>query len=100
MRCASSCPPHDVADLPEKADQVTVLDAGRIVHTGPTETFFRHTPPGTAPGRAAEGTYSALLGGAGWCGSGRGRRPGGTPDQGRVRRSRGVVGNETGTAEH
>ncbi|WP_129841106.1 ATP-binding cassette domain-containing protein [Streptomyces sp. RFCAC02] len=53
---------HDVADLAEEADHVTVLDAGRVVHTGSTASFFHHTPPGTTPGRAAEAAYTALLG--------------------------------------
>jgi ABC-2 type transport system ATP-binding protein len=52
---------HDVADLAEEADSVTVLHAGRVLHTGPTEAFLAHTPAGTAPGRAAEGAYSSLL---------------------------------------
>ncbi|MCP9210967.1 ATP-binding cassette domain-containing protein [Streptomyces sp. NEAU-Y11] len=53
---------HDVADLAEDADHVTVLNKGSILHTGTTDTFFSHTPPGTVAGRAAEGAYSALLG--------------------------------------
>ncbi|RMI34767.1 ATP-binding cassette domain-containing protein [Streptomyces triticirhizae] len=53
---------HDVADLAEEADQVTVLDRGRVLHTGTTGSFLRHAPVGTAPGRAAEGAYTALLG--------------------------------------
>ncbi|MBX9361888.1 ABC transporter ATP-binding protein [Streptomyces sp. WAC04114] len=53
---------HDVADLAEEADYVTVLHSGRIIHSGTTQAFFSHTPPGTADGRAAEGAYTALLG--------------------------------------
>ncbi|MFJ8896940.1 ABC transporter ATP-binding protein [Leifsonia sp. NPDC102414] len=53
---------HDVADLAEEADYVTVLDNGKIIHDGTTQTFLAHTPPGTASGRLAEGAYSALLG--------------------------------------
>ncbi|MEU5612639.1 ATP-binding cassette domain-containing protein [Streptomyces sparsogenes] len=53
---------HDVADLADDADHVTVLNSGTIIHSGTTDTFFSHTPPGTAAGRAAEGAYSALLG--------------------------------------
>ncbi|UCM91774.1 ATP-binding cassette domain-containing protein [Streptomyces marincola] len=52
---------HDVADLAEEADHVTVLDEGRVLHTGTTASFFRHTPADTAPARAAEGAYTALL---------------------------------------
>ncbi len=52
---------HDVGDLAEEADHVTVLDNGRIVHSGTTESFLAHTPPETAVGRAAEGAYTALL---------------------------------------
>ncbi|MEE1766037.1 MULTISPECIES: ATP-binding cassette domain-containing protein [unclassified Streptomyces] len=52
---------HDVADLAEEADQVTVLYGGEILQTGPTRSFLAHTPPDTAPGRAAEGAYTALL---------------------------------------
>ncbi|MBT2488246.1 ATP-binding cassette domain-containing protein [Streptomyces sp. ISL-96] len=56
---------HDVADLAEEADHVAVLDAGRILHSGTTESFLAHTPTGAAPGRAAEGAYTALLSSAG-----------------------------------
>ncbi|AWK09023.1 ABC transporter [Streptomyces spongiicola] len=52
---------HDVQDLAEEADHVTVLHGGRILHDGRTETFFAHTPAGTLQGRAAEGAYTALL---------------------------------------
>lgn len=56
---------HDIAALAEEADHVTVLDEGRVVHTGTTESFFRHTPPDTppdtAPARAADGACTALL---------------------------------------
>ncbi|MBQ1123935.1 ATP-binding cassette domain-containing protein [Streptomyces sp. B15] len=51
---------HDVADLAEECDQVTVLDAGRITFTGITQDFLAHAPAGTAPGRQAEAAYSAL----------------------------------------
>jgi ABC-2 type transport system ATP-binding protein len=52
---------HDVGDLAEEADHVTVLDNGRVLHSGTTESFLSHTPAATAPGRAAEGAYTALL---------------------------------------
>ncbi|UXY19810.1 ATP-binding cassette domain-containing protein [Streptomyces cynarae] len=53
---------HDVADLAEEADHVTVLEAGRILHSGTTESFLAHTPADVPQGRAAEGAYTALLG--------------------------------------
>lgn len=52
---------HDVADLAEEADHVTVLHSGRILHNGTTESFLTHTPYGTVSGRIAEGAYTALL---------------------------------------
>ena len=52
---------HDIQDLAEEADHVTVLYAGRILQSGTTSDFLAHTPPDTAPGRAAEGAYTALL---------------------------------------
>lgn len=52
---------HDVADLAEEADHVSVLAGGSLVLSGPTSEFLARTPPGTAPGREAEGAYSALL---------------------------------------
>ncbi|MFF8412132.1 ATP-binding cassette domain-containing protein [Streptomyces omiyaensis] len=54
---------HDVADLAEEADHVTVLDGGRILHSGATSTFLAHSPAGVAPARAAEAAYMSLLGG-------------------------------------
>ncbi|MGA5168894.1 MULTISPECIES: ABC transporter ATP-binding protein [Streptomyces] len=52
---------HDVADLAEEADHVTVLHGGRILQDGTIDAFLAHTPPGTVSGRAAEGAYTALL---------------------------------------
>ncbi|CAL9528358.1 ABC transporter ATP-binding protein [Streptomyces werraensis] len=52
---------HDVADLAEEADHVTVVHGGRILHHGDTRAFLSHTPPGTVEGRAAEAAYTALL---------------------------------------
>lgn len=51
---------HDVADLAEESDHVTVLDQGRIIFTGPTSAFLAHAPAGSAPGRTAEAAYTAL----------------------------------------
>ncbi|HET6292879.1 MAG TPA: ATP-binding cassette domain-containing protein [Asanoa sp.] len=56
---------HDVADLAEEADHVTVLSQGRIVHSGSTDSFLAHTPSDVSSGRAAEAAYSALLEGTG-----------------------------------
>ncbi|SBT90414.1 ABC-type multidrug transport system, ATPase component [Streptomyces sp. DI166] len=53
---------HDVADLAEDADHVSVLAKGRILHSGTTDTFLRFAPVGTAAGRQAEGAYTELLG--------------------------------------
>lgn len=52
---------HDVADLAEEADHVTVLHGGRLLYDGATDTFLALSPPGTAAGRVAEGAYTALL---------------------------------------
>ncbi|GAB1338795.1 ABC transporter ATP-binding protein [Streptomyces sp. E-15] len=52
---------HDVADLAEDADHVTVLAGGRILHSGTTDTFLALAPDGTAAGRRAEGAYTELL---------------------------------------
>ncbi|MFD4376471.1 ATP-binding cassette domain-containing protein [Streptomyces sp. NPDC058486] len=54
---------HDVADLAEEADHVTVLDGGRILHSGATSTFLAHSPTDIAPARMAEAAYTSLLGG-------------------------------------
>jgi ABC-type multidrug transport system ATPase subunit len=52
---------HDVADLAEEADHVTVMYEGRVVHTGTTGSFLARMPSGTAPGRAAEAAYDSVL---------------------------------------
>ncbi|MFJ9741764.1 ABC transporter ATP-binding protein [Streptomyces sp. NPDC101166] len=52
---------HDVADLAEEADHVTVMYGGRVLQHGDTGTFLAHTPAGTLEGRAAEAAYTALL---------------------------------------
>ncbi|MDT0266734.1 ATP-binding cassette domain-containing protein [Streptomyces sp. DSM 44915] len=51
---------HDVADLAEESDQVTVLETGRVRYTGSTEGFLAHAPADVAPGRRAEAAYTAL----------------------------------------
>ncbi|ANW18897.1 ATP-binding cassette domain-containing protein [Streptomyces clavuligerus] len=53
---------HDVADLAEEADHVTVLAGGRVLHSGTTDTFLAHAPQDTPPGRLAEAAYTELLG--------------------------------------
>jgi ABC-type multidrug transport system ATPase subunit len=52
---------HDVADLAEEADHVTVMYGGTVLHHGKTDTFLTHTPAGTIAGRAAEAAYTELL---------------------------------------
>lgn len=52
---------HDVVDLVEEAQHVTVVNGGRILHTGSTAEFLDKTPEGTVLGRAAEGAYSEIL---------------------------------------
>ncbi|MEU9730192.1 ATP-binding cassette domain-containing protein [Streptomyces sp. NPDC048002] len=52
---------HDVADLAEDADQVTVLADGRVLHSGTTSAFLAFAPDGTAAGRTAEGAYTELI---------------------------------------
>ncbi|MCX4666071.1 ATP-binding cassette domain-containing protein [Streptomyces sp. NBC_01381] len=56
---------HDVTDLAEEADHVTVLDVGAIAFSGPTEEFLAHAPADTAAGRTAEAAYSLLAESAG-----------------------------------
>ncbi|WP_059011224.1 ABC transporter ATP-binding protein [Streptomyces specialis] len=51
---------HDVADLAEESDSVTVIDDGRVIHTGTTSAFLAHAPAGTPSGRTAEAAYTAL----------------------------------------
>jgi ABC-type multidrug transport system ATPase subunit len=55
---------HDVADLAEEADQVAVLESGRLRHSGTTASFLALCPPDVPGARAAEGAYSALLEGS------------------------------------
>jgi ABC-type multidrug transport system ATPase subunit len=51
---------HDVADLAEEADHVSVLDSGQLTYSGTAAGFLSHAPAGTATGRAAEAAYAAL----------------------------------------
>ncbi|MDT0345089.1 ABC transporter ATP-binding protein [Streptomyces litchfieldiae] len=51
---------HDVADLAEDSDNVTVIDDGRVLYSGTTDGFLAHAPDGTPSGRLAEAAYTAL----------------------------------------
>ncbi|MFG2606706.1 ABC transporter ATP-binding protein [Streptomyces sp. NPDC048514] len=51
---------HDVADLAEEADHVTVLQRGEIIFTGPTEGFLSHAPRDTPEVRRAEAAYATV----------------------------------------
>ncbi|TDC23616.1 ATP-binding cassette domain-containing protein [Streptomyces sp. 8K308] len=51
---------HDVADLAEESDNVTVIDEGRVLYTGTTTGFLAHAPEGVPSGRIAEAAYTAL----------------------------------------
>ncbi|MDT0308608.1 ATP-binding cassette domain-containing protein [Streptomyces sp. DSM 44917] len=51
---------HDVADLAEESDNVTVVEHGRIIYHGTTPGFLAHAPADVAPGRLAEAAYTAL----------------------------------------
>ncbi|MFG2228291.1 ABC transporter ATP-binding protein [Streptomyces sp. NPDC048644] len=52
---------HDVADLAEEADHVSVLVQGALVHSGTTNEFLALSPPDVVEGRRAEAAYSALM---------------------------------------
>jgi ABC-type multidrug transport system ATPase subunit len=52
---------HDVADLAEEADSVTVMNDGRIVTTGSVQDFLAHASADVASGRVAESAYMAVL---------------------------------------
>ncbi|MFF8446497.1 ABC transporter ATP-binding protein [Streptomyces leeuwenhoekii] len=51
---------HDIADLAEEADHVTVLQNGRIAFTGSTQDFLGHAPYDTPQARRAETAYAAV----------------------------------------
>ncbi|MFE7355281.1 ATP-binding cassette domain-containing protein [Streptomyces sp. NPDC057543] len=51
---------HDVADLAEEADQVTVLTNGSIAFTGSTGEFLSHAPAQVPSARCAEVAYMAV----------------------------------------
>ncbi|MFJ7423732.1 ABC transporter ATP-binding protein [Streptomyces uncialis] len=51
---------HDVADLAEEADHVTVLQHGRIAFTGTARQFLGHAPHDIPEARRAESAYAAV----------------------------------------
>ncbi len=51
---------HDVADLAEEADHVTVLQRGQIAFAGPTRDFLAHAPYETPEARRAETAYATV----------------------------------------
>ncbi|WP_369266140.1 ATP-binding cassette domain-containing protein [Streptomyces harbinensis] len=53
---------HDVADLAEDSEHVTVLSKGKIVYHGDVEGFLAHAPSDVVAGRRAEVAYSVLCG--------------------------------------
>ncbi|MFE9019872.1 ATP-binding cassette domain-containing protein [Streptomyces sp. NPDC007808] len=52
---------HDIIDLEEDAEHVTVLHGGRIRYSGDKNSFLAHSPADALPGRAPEQAYSAIL---------------------------------------
>ncbi|MEV8227281.1 hypothetical protein AB0P41_14740 [Streptomyces sp. NPDC079167] len=52
---------HDVIDLADEADTVTLMESGKVRHHGGTQSFLDHARPEAAPGRKAESAYSALM---------------------------------------
>ncbi|MBA2946407.1 ATP-binding cassette domain-containing protein [Streptomyces himalayensis] len=53
---------HDIADLADEANTVSLMDRGRILHHGGTQSFLDHARPDAAPARQAESAYSVLMG--------------------------------------
>ncbi|MFB7501878.1 ABC transporter ATP-binding protein [Streptomyces sp. NPDC056161] len=51
---------HDVTDLAEESQHVTVLTNGTVTFTGATADFLAHAPHGTPTARLAEEAYAAL----------------------------------------
>jgi ABC-type multidrug transport system ATPase subunit len=51
---------HDVADLAEEADHVTVLNEGAVTFTGATRDFLAHAPTDVPGARRAEVAYTNL----------------------------------------
>ncbi|GGZ25357.1 ABC transporter ATP-binding protein [Streptomyces inusitatus] len=55
---------HDIADLADEANHVTVLVNGRITYNGSADGFLAHAPEGSSEARRAEFAYTALTGSA------------------------------------
>ena len=52
---------HDIADLADDADHVTVLSGGTIRYHGTSSGFLRQAPDGTPDNRRAESAYTELI---------------------------------------
>ncbi|EFL24280.1 ABC transporter, ATP-binding protein [Streptomyces himastatinicus ATCC 53653] len=52
---------HDISDLAEEADHVTVVGDGRVMFTGDTPAFLRLAPAQTRPERRGEAAYAAAI---------------------------------------
>ncbi|MCT6782039.1 ATP-binding cassette domain-containing protein [Streptomyces sp. CS7] len=52
---------HDVSDLAEESDFVSVMDSGKILYHGETQAFLDHAPIESVAGRKAEAAYSYIL---------------------------------------
>jgi ABC-type multidrug transport system ATPase subunit len=52
---------HDVSDLAEEADHVSVVEGGRILYHGETQSFLAHAPAEAPAGRVAEAAYTEVL---------------------------------------
>ncbi|MDC0769999.1 ATP-binding cassette domain-containing protein [Streptomyces sp. HD] len=53
---------HDIADLADEADTVTLMKDGMVLHHGGTQSFLDHARADAAPARRAESAYSVLMG--------------------------------------
>lgn len=52
---------HDITDLAEEADHVTVVSDGQVMFTGDTHAFLRLAPHQTRPERRGEAAYAAAI---------------------------------------
>ncbi|MFJ6811028.1 ATP-binding cassette domain-containing protein [Streptomyces anulatus] len=53
---------HDIADLADEANTVSLMDRGRVLHHGATRSFLDQARSDAAPGRQAESAYAVLMG--------------------------------------
>jgi ABC-2 type transport system ATP-binding protein len=53
---------HDIADLADEANNVSLMDRGRVLHHGGTQSFLEHARPDAARARQAESAYSVVMG--------------------------------------